>query len=67
MILLRAIRLDAYDRFQFRIEAPGCVPVVTGDPLQAAEMLTQLGIESAMRLVHHVQVWGEVEIVEPER
>jgi hypothetical protein len=26
----------------------------------------ELGIENPMRLVHHVQVWGEVEIVEPE-
>jgi hypothetical protein len=66
MIRLTAIRLDAYDRFQFRVEAPDCVPVVTSDPLKAAEVLTQLGIENPMRLVHHVQAWGDLEIVEPQ-
>jgi hypothetical protein len=67
MIRLIATRLDAYDRFQFRIEAPDCVPVVTSDPLKAAEVLSQHGIKSPMRLVHHVQTWGDLEIVEPTK
>jgi hypothetical protein len=66
MIRLTAIRLDAYDRFQFRIEAPGCVPVTTASPEKAAKVLSVLGVTNPLHFVDHVTIWGEVEIVEPE-
>ena len=63
--MLQAIRLDAYDHFQFRIEAPTLVPVITGDAAQAAEVLRQLGVTNPGLLVVHAQSWGQVEIAEP--
>jgi hypothetical protein len=67
MIVLRATRLDAVsDRFQFRIEVPGCVPVTTASPEKAAKVLSVLGVTNPLHLVDHVTMWGEVEIVEPE-
>ena len=65
MILLQAIRLDAYERFQFRIEAATIVPVVTSDPAQAADLLRQLGVANPDPLIAHVQRWGQVEILGP--
>jgi maleate cis-trans isomerase len=65
MILLQAIRLDAYDRFQFRIEAATIVPVVTSDPAQAAALLRQLGVRNPDPLLAHVRLWGQVEIPDP--
>ena len=64
MILLTANRLDVYDGFQFRIEAAGRSPAITGDPDTAAEVLSDLGVHHPFRLVSHVRVWGSVEIVE---
>ena len=64
MIVLSADRLDVYDTFQFRIEASGFAPAVTGDPHAAAEMLYDLGVSDPLRLVSHVCHWGRVEIVE---
>lgn len=64
MILLSADRLDVYDAFQFRIEAAGNTPAVTGDPRTAAKMLRDLGISDASRLVRHVRQWGSLEIFE---
>ena len=64
MIVLSADRLDVYDTFQFRIEASGFAPAVTGDPHAAAEMLQDLGVSDPLRLVRHVRHWGWVEIVE---
>jgi hypothetical protein len=65
MILLQAIRLDAYDRFQFRIEAASIVPVVTSDPAQAADVLRQLGVANPDSLLAHVQRWGQMDIPDP--
>ena len=64
MILLVADRLNAYDRFQFRIES-GSDAAVTGDPETAADMLLDLGVRDPSRFVAHVRQWGSVEIVEP--
>jgi hypothetical protein len=60
-----AIRLDAYERFQFRIEAPQMVTVVTSDGLTAAETLRQLGVSEPEALIEHVRRWGQVEIPAP--
>jgi hypothetical protein len=57
-----AIRLDAYGRFQYRIEAPDRVPVVIGDPDAAGELLRQLGVENPRGLISHAQTWGTAEI-----
>ncbi len=62
MILLTAIRLDAYDRFQFKIEGTIIPLAVTNDALQAAEMLLTLGVSDPERLVAHACTWGQVEI-----
>jgi hypothetical protein len=64
MIVLSANRLDVYDTFQFRIEAAGNAPAVTGDPHAAAEILHDLGVSDPLRLVRHVRQWGWVEIIE---
>jgi hypothetical protein len=44
MILLQPIRLDAYDHFSYRVEAPEQVPVVCSNPGQVADLLRQLGV-----------------------
>ena len=64
MILVQAIRIDAYDRHQYRIEATGHTPIVTSEPDEAAEILTDLGVPKADVFVAHAKTWGAVEIVE---
>lgn len=62
VIRLSANRLDVYDTFQFRIEASGSEPAITGDADAAAEMLLGLGVPDPVRLVRHVRHWGSLEI-----
>jgi hypothetical protein len=64
MIMLTAIRLDAYDRFQYRIEAPELVPVVMSNAEAVASLLLQLGVKNPQPLIEHARTWGTVEIAE---
>ena len=62
VIELQAIRLDAYGRFQYRIDAPNRPNFLTTDPDAAIDMLSQLGVADGARLLAHVQEWGSVEL-----
>jgi hypothetical protein len=62
MIVLRAIRLDIHDRFQYRIDAPGGTITLHNDAAEAADKLSQLRVARPERLVTHVETWGIVEI-----
>jgi hypothetical protein len=64
MIVLQAIRLDVYGRFQYRIEAPHREVVVTGEE-GAVEFLRQLGIANPATLIIHVQEWGSIDLPDP--
>ena len=63
MILLQAIRLDAYGRFQYRIDASGRPRFLTTDPKEAADMLSRLGVADVFRLLAHVREWGSIDII----
>ena len=68
MILLTATRIDVCERFRFKIEPDDAERVyVTSDPVKAARILHDLGVEHPLQLVEHVTEWGSVEIVEPDR
>ena len=62
MIILQAIRLDAHDKFQYRIEAENEPPFLTSDPEAVAARLLELGVRDPSRLIAHVHIWGVVEI-----
>jgi hypothetical protein len=53
VIVLKAIRLDAYGQFQYRIEAPNHAPVVTSDPGAVTDLLLQLGVQNPSSLSTH--------------
>jgi hypothetical protein len=68
MILLTATRIDMCDRFRFKIEPDDAERVfVTSDPVKAARILHDLGVEDPLQLVEHATQWGSVEIVERAR
>ena len=61
MILLQAIRLDVYGRFQYRIEAPHRRVVVTTEE-KAIELLRELSVRNPEGLIAHVKAWGSIEL-----
>lgn len=65
MIMLQAIRLDAYGRFRYRIDFDGEV-FLTSDAQEAAAKLASLGVQSPKHLVEHCRDWGDVTIPEVE-
>ncbi|HWT30997.1 MAG TPA: hypothetical protein VN240_08230 [Propylenella sp.] len=66
MILLTATRMDVCERFRFKIEPDDEERVfVTSDPVKAARILHDLGVEHPLQLVEHATEWGSVEILEP--
>ena len=68
MIVLTATRLDVCERFRFKIEPDDHSRIfVTSDPVKAARILHDLGVEHPLQLVEHATEWGSVEIVEPPR
>jgi len=67
VILLQAIRLDAFSRFQYRIDAAGKAPYVTAEPEAAIDRLRGLGIPDGERLLAHVREWGSIQILNGER
>jgi hypothetical protein len=66
VILLQAIRLDAFSRFQYRVDAPGKAPFVTAEPDAAIERLRVLGIPDGARLLAHVREWGSIQMLNRE-
>ena len=62
MILFQAIRLDAYDRFQYRIDRPGDASLLIAERSEAIDLLKRFGVAEPTRLVDHVEVWGSVEM-----
>lgn len=65
MVVLQAIRLDAYERFQYRIDVENEPPFLTTDPEAAVAKLLELGVMNPGRLVTHVREWGTIEIPLP--
>ena len=63
MIVLQAIRLDAHDRFQYRIENEDAPPLLVGDPREAVERLRECGVSNPEQLIEHVKTWGIIEIL----
>jgi hypothetical protein len=61
MILLHAIRLDVYGRFQYRLELAGEPSFLTSDPKEA-DMLSDLGVNDGTRLIEHAREWGSLEL-----
>ncbi len=68
MILVTATRIDVRERFQFKIEPADEERVfVTSDPVKAARILHDLGVEDPLPLVEHAAEWGSIEILQPGR
>ena len=64
MLVLQAIRLDVFERFQYRVDAPGEPPFLTSNPDEVAAKLAELGVPDPARLVAHVRAWGIIEIAD---
>ena len=68
MILLTATRFDVCERFRFKIEPENEERVfVTRDPVKAARIRHDLGVEHPLQLIEHAAERGSVEILEPGR
>jgi hypothetical protein len=65
MILLQAIRLDVYGRFQYRIDASDREVVVTNEAEKAIELLRALGVHNPVGMIDHVQMWGSIDLPDP--
>ncbi len=66
MISVKAIRINAAGRFEFRVSSDGDLSTITPDPKTAVLALQHLGIRNAQALVAHAEEWGWVEIYDPE-
>jgi hypothetical protein len=62
--MLRLTATFDEDRFLYRLERNG-VEVLTGtDPVELAEHMLKLGVETPLHLMEAAQTWGVVEIRE---
>ena len=65
VMLLQAIRLDVYDRFQYRIDVDDGRSFLASDSDDAITLLSRLGVADGARLLAHVREWGSIELPGP--